>query len=459
VKKYDYVVVGAGVAGLTLAYQLSKNHQSVLLIEKDARLGGLAKSFYYTYQGKKFIFDLGPKRFHTDDQEVLQFIFEILNKEYLTTGRKSAVYLFKKYFDWPITTKDIFKLPFGIQAKVSFDIIKKIFFEKNQESDKFDQYIINKYGATLYHAFFKGYTEKFLQLKASQIHADWATTGINRSIIDKKAKGNSIFELLRSVILPSPVKTRFIYPKKQGFGYFCDRLAYLFKKQAGEIITAAKIEKINYQRSQLWVKGELVNYKQLVWTGNLLDLGKLLGENFSGLDYLSTIFYNFIIKKNRLRSDQWIYYGDWDLNMVRVSLEKNFASYLIPKGYSGVVVEKTCKYQDIVWNNPRQYLPLLQQELVQVGLIDNQDQIKKVYIEPIKDTYPIYHLSYKKAFVRVQLCMTKKYSRIKLLGRSGAFWYNNADHSIKAALGMARYLLGRQQQLITKDNIFSAKNT
>lgn len=188
----------------------------------------------------------------------------------------------------------------------------------------------------------------------------------------------------------------------------------------------------------------------------MLDLAGLLDKKFTGLDYLSTIFYNVIVKKNKLRDDQWIYYGDSDLNMVRVSIEKNFARYLIPAGYGGVVVEKTCKYGDAVWQNPQKFLPALKDELVRVKLIDRMEQIKKIQIEPIKDTYPIYHSGYKKAFTQTESLISKKYPKIKLFGRLGAFWYNNADHSMKAALGMARYLTGKQKEIPTKENIFSA---
>ena len=81
--------------------------------------------------------------------------------------------------------------------------MRKLFNGHETANDHcFQSYILNQYGPTLYHSFFKGYTEKFIGIPATEVHEDWATTGINRSIIDKKAKGNSIFELARSVLFP-----------------------------------------------------------------------------------------------------------------------------------------------------------------------------------------------------------------------------------------------------------------
>jgi len=67
-------IVGAGVAGLTLGYLLSKKRIPVILIEKEEAIGGLARSFHY----KDWSIDIGPHRFHTDDSVVREFLDEIM---------------------------------------------------------------------------------------------------------------------------------------------------------------------------------------------------------------------------------------------------------------------------------------------------------------------------------------------------------------------------------------------
>jgi len=329
--------------------------------------------------------------------------------------------------------------------------------KKSKKSNKFSEYIKDTYGPTLYRSFFKKYTEKFLKIPANKVHSDWAITGINRSIIDKNAKGNSIFELLKSVLIPAPAQITFIYPGKRGFGYFSEKLADKIKQQGGSILTSNKIDKLDYPNSAVKIKNKKFAYSRIIWTGNLHDLGKLTGEKFTDITYLSTIFYNIIVKKDNIRQDQWIYYGDKNLSIVRVTIEKNIAPYLTQKGYNNLIVEKTCKFGDKIWQSAEKTTDKILKELVQVNLIDNTNQIKKVSIEKIKDTYPIYHQDYKKGFAQVARTINTKYPNIKLFGRTGAFWYNNSDHSITAALRMAKYLTGLENKEPNKENIFSPR--
>ena len=457
-KRFDYVIVGAGVAGLTLAHQLLEAGRSVLLIERHQRVGGLAKSFLYEIEGKSCIFDTGPKRFHTEDPQVRDFIVRVLDGQYLEIGRQSSVYLFGRYFNWPLSTKDVFKLPLSIQLRVGFDLVRKLVHSDETANDhRFQSYILNQYGPTLYHAFFKGYTEKFIGIPATEVHEDWATTGINRSIIDNKAKGNSIFELARSVLLPPTVKTIFLYPQVRGFGNFCERLATAIRAMGGTILTETTVDQIDGSTRTIYFNDDDAGFSSLVWTGNLHDLGRLLGEQFPFLEYLSTIFYNIVLRSRPRRKDQWIYYGDSNLQIVRVSIANNFAPYLVPEPWGGLIVEKTCRYQDDIWNNPASLQSVISDELWRVGLISSDSDILSTMVEPVRDTYPVYHLHYRKGFSQIMAAVKKRHPYITLLGRTGAFWYNNSDHSISLALRMARYLTGKETREPDKENIFSSE--
>lgn len=454
----EFVIVGAGVAGLTVAHQLLKAGRSVLLVERGDRVGGLAKSFFYDVDGKTCIFDTGPKRFHTEDPEVHDFIIEALDKQYIEIGRASSVYLFGRYFGWPLTTKDLFKLPLSIQFRVGVDLMRKMASSNGAAHDnRFESYILDKYGPTLYRSFFKGYTEKFIGIPAEEVHEDWATTGINRSIIDKNAKGNSIFELARSVLLPPTLKTSFLYPAERGFGNFSERLAVAITAGGGTIATRTSVDAIDGLARIVSVNGERIKFSRLIWTGNLHDLGRLLGESFANLQYLSTIFYNVVTRSRSARPDQWIYYGDSDLQILRVSIVNNFAPYLIPEPLGGLIVEKTCRHNDATWNDPGVLERPLIDELVRVGLISSASDVVSIARECIRDTYPVYHMNYRKGFGEITATVKKRHPYVTLLGRTGAFWYNNSDHSIKIALGMARYLSGKQREEPDKDAIFSAE--
>ena len=152
----EITIVGAGIAGLTAGYLLSQRGYKVIVIEREDRVGGLARSFYYD----DFVFDIGPHRFHTDDQEVLTFIEDVLGEKKIVIPRSSGVWMFGKYHDWPLNWRVLFKLPPAIILRTVWDL----FFKKTYGGDSFEDYILSRYGKTLYDVFFKPYTEKFLKL-------------------------------------------------------------------------------------------------------------------------------------------------------------------------------------------------------------------------------------------------------------------------------------------------------
>jgi len=179
--KGQVVIVGAGVAGLVLADRLSEAGVRTVLIEVEAGVGGLARSFRYP---NSTVFDIGPHRFHTDDPRVQAYIEALLGGNIVTIDRTSQLYLFGKYLPWPITLKNVLALPPPMMVRAGLDLL----FPRRARTDSFEDYIIANYGRTLYRAFFKPYTEKFLDYSCSNLHRDWAEAGINRATIDKQIK-------------------------------------------------------------------------------------------------------------------------------------------------------------------------------------------------------------------------------------------------------------------------------
>jgi protoporphyrinogen oxidase len=445
------VIVGAGVAGLTLGYLLKKEGWEITVIERDKTVGGLARSFQYD----DFIFDIGPKRFHTDDKEVLLFLHEILQGDHLIVTRSSSVYLFGRYFDWPLNSKALFKLPPSIMIRAFMDLIRK---REVHHKDSFSEYTQSRYGETLYKLFFKPYTEKFLRIPCEQVHVDWAKTGINRAVIDKRVKSESLSDLIKTVLLPKPVKTEFIYPSYGGFGTFCKKLEAKLREMGGKILLNTTISWLNLQghiiSEVLLTDGTRLRPDYVVWSGNLLNLAQLLAQPTPKIKYLSTICYNLQMKGDPLRRAQWIYYGGADLCMSRVSITKEMAPYMAPEGMSGLCVEVTCLEGDEIWKTPESLVEQIKKDLVRVKLVPQVDCIFGVHIERIRDSYPIYDLDYRKNFSQAAK-IAKPFKNLKLLGRTGAFWYNNSDHSMKMSIDMAKHLV-HGHTMAEKDEYFRA---
>lgn len=436
-KQKPILVVGAGIAGLTLAHLLAKAGKKIIMVEMEDTVGGLARS--YRYDG--FTYDIGPHRFHTDDQEVLQFIKEILGEDSMSIRRKSGVYMFGKYFEWPLASSSIFRLPLHIMVKSFFDLIFK---HKIENPESFSEHTIAKYGSTLYKVFFKYYTEKFIRIPCEDVHVDWALAGINRAVIDKRVKADTLFDLVKGVLLPQRVDTEFIYPREPGIDFFCNKLAANIRQNGGKIFTGVKVTDIDLQANSLQQiglsNGEKIEVDKVVWSGEIHSLASMLGIGPFPLKYLSMVCYNVAVKGNPIRDYQWIYYGDRRVTINRISVPTFFNPANSPQGHYGINVEITCFEGDRIWKNPESMLPIVRKDLVDTKLIPCQEDIKDIWIENIRNTYPIYDMSYRKNLAEATRELSQ-YHNLLLLGRCGTFWYNNMDHSMKMAMDYADHLL------------------
>jgi len=96
---YDVIIVGAGPAGLTAAYELSKYQKKVLILEKKENVGGLAETKVFD----SYRYDIGPHRFFTKNKEVYQIFLDVLGEDAVEVNRKTRILFKNKYFDYPLT--------------------------------------------------------------------------------------------------------------------------------------------------------------------------------------------------------------------------------------------------------------------------------------------------------------------------------------------------------------------
>lgn len=296
-------IVGAGVAGLTIGYQLARRGYAVTIVEKNQVVGGLGRTFHYG----DFHFDVGPHRFHTENPRVAAFIRDILQEEAIEIPRKSGARMFGKYHEWPLRPSILMSMPITLMVRGSKDLL----FKEHLPGESFEADIVNKYGRTLYEIFFEPYTQKFLFHSPTELHRDWARAGVNRAVIDKRASADNLWSLLKNTLMPRPVETMFLYPP-HGVGRFSDKLAETIRGMGGQVRLGQTVEGIERQGRRITAVqagGERIAADNMVWTAPLTTLNALLGVKNVDLEYLSTIFYNFEIGKPPRLDYQWTYFG------------------------------------------------------------------------------------------------------------------------------------------------------
>jgi len=430
------IIVGAGVTGLTVAHCLQEKGQDVVVLEKEPVVGGLCRSYRYG----DFTFDIGPHRLSSANKQVNSFFLSILNDSYSSIPRHSSVYMNNKYLSWPLSLESVFRLPFSSMMNCALDLLT---LENRNESDlkNLEEYITAKYGPTIFKLFWEKYTEKFLGIPCREVDAEWVRLSVKHAIIDRKAVPHGLFDLARNCLLRKGVEMNFLYPRN-GMGTFPDMMAASVTKRGGTILTSQAIESITVKPdSTIRVRAgnKDIEGSSLVWTGSLIDLCRIMEHRDPGLEYISTLLYNFELSKDPGGKWQWIYFPDPDCVFSRVSLPDRFGSETVPAGKGSLCVEVTCKEGDANWKQPETLIDRIKKDLLRVGLTSSAENMTNCHIERVRDTYPLYRNGFEPR-VRETMSILRKNKNIHLVGRQAAFSYDNIDDAVHNAMIFAESL-------------------
>lgn len=431
-----FVIVGAGVTGLTIGYELAMRGLDVIIIEREDEVGGLARTIKYG----DFAFDIGPHRFNMQYERVTDFVAQILNGDIIKLNRYTGVYFLGKYYSWPLRPDALFHLPLPIALKSAQDLFMKRPWG-NEETD-FESYVLRNYGPTLYNVFFKNYSKKFLGLEPKETHFEWARTGMKRAIIDERIASRHLVDMLRLMIMPRPAPMESLYPRG-GMGNFSNKLRDVIIGCNGKVLTSCAIDWIDSGSGvirAIEIDGKVFVPDRLIWTGSLRSLSLLLDEPCEGIEYLSTLLFNVELNGHLNFDYQWCYYGDENIIFSRITNPQAFCKEMVPKGRGALCIEVTCRDKDERWNRPEDLFDLIKRDLLKVKLIERESQVETIHIERIRDTYPIYTLKFPSHLraVQARLC---RFKNLILAGRLGLFWYNNMDEAILSAWEVVDRLL------------------
>ena len=353
----------------------------------------------------------------------------ILGGDHVLIPRRSSVYIGGRYHDWPLTLGSAFRLPLRIAVPSALDLV---FRPRHMQIDSFADHVISRYGRNLYRHFFDGYTRKFTGQGADSLHCDWARAGVDRAVIDKRVKADSLTSLMKGLLMPRPVSTTFVYPGSGGISSFCNRLLEKIVDAHGMIITGAEatgvISEDGRVRGVRLAGGRTVEADRVFWSAPLSVLFPELGFRF-----INTVVYNIAFQKSQGIDWQWCYFGSPDISFSRLTVPGNFREDTVPMARDSMIAEITCGPDDPVWRDPGAMMPVIIEDLERVGAARSAD-VLFVRPERIRETYPVYDLAYRQKVRRVMLELPEG---LTLLGRCGCFWYNNMDHSLSQALGYA----------------------
>ncbi len=481
------VIMGAGPAGLTCAYNFLKNSNDyeVYIIEENKQVGGISKTV--KYKGSRM--DLGGHRFFSKNKEINNIWQEILplqgkpsyddkilkrrinlkkggpnpekdDKVLLVRNRVSRILYNRKFFSYPINISfNTFK-NLGIFSTIicGLSYFKSILIKKKEKN--LEDFYINRFGNKLYSMFFKDYTEKVWGRNPNEISSSWGR---------QRVKGLNIIVVLKDSILrkfniknnkkETSLIENFYYPK-YGPGQMWETMAKEIKKMGGKIIKNAKVVNI-YQKNyrikyvDYIIDGKIERIKADYFVSSLAlkdlvtmmnDVDKKAYSIATKLPYRSFITLGIVAKKINLKNetniktinnivpDSWIYIQENDVKMGRIQVFNNWSSYLVDdvKNTISLGIEYFCDEDDKLWNmSNKEFTNFVIKELEKINIL-SKDDIINTHVERVKKAYPAYFDSYKDIDKLIRYL--NRYDNLYCIGRNGQHRYNNMDHSMLTGL-------------------------
>jgi protoporphyrinogen oxidase len=512
-KNQRALIIGAGPAGLTAAYELIKrSHIMPIVLEKSHEMGGISRTV--RYKGNRM--DIGGHRFFSKSDRVMNWWLDMMPPEdtegtetqityqnrrrsvalhgdfrpdpekhdrvMLVRNRRSRIYFLRKFFDYPITLSvdTLQKLGVIRTVKIGFSYAKAALWQIRPEKS-LEDFLINRFGRQLYLTFFKSYTEKVWGVACGQISAEWGAQRI-KGLSIAKAIGHILKKAFRSPagLSQKEVETslieRFFYPKL-GPGQLWEYVADEVKTAGGEILTG-------YTVSKLFVEGNRIvavsavddngtetrfDADYIFSTMPIQELVRALDSPVpdqirqisEGLVYRDFITVGMLLDRlriksdtdngNRLLKDNWIYIQEPDVLVGRMQIFNNWSPYLVSDPSKvWVGLEYFCYETDDLWKkSDDEMAALAAEEMERIGVISKSDVLDTTVIR-VPKTYPAYFGSYDHfPLLREYL---DRFENLFLVGRNGMHKYNNQDHSMLTAMTAVDNILeGR----IDKANIWA----
>ncbi|HYE26117.1 MAG TPA: NAD(P)/FAD-dependent oxidoreductase [Clostridia bacterium] len=485
------IIIGAGPAGLTAAYELlTRSDIKPIVLEKSTYMGGISRTV--NYKGNRI--DIGGHRFFSKSDRVMDWWLQHMPLDdpsaagktiayhnrtrqlspdapaqangdavMLLRSRKSRIYFLRKFFEYPITLSAQTLRNLGLlrTVKIGFSYLRVALFPPRQIVN-LEDFFISRFGRELYHTFFKSYTEKVWGVPCEQISAEWGAQRIKGLSITK-----TLLHMARKLFASkSDIKQKetetslieqFMYPKL-GPGQLWEVVAEKVLAMGGEIVTEVNVERLRTEGNRLVAvaarnnNGESREYRgdyffSTMPVKELVDavdapVPQNVREVSDGLIYRDFITVGLLVSKltvqdptaaNGLVRDNWIYIQEPDVLAGRLQIFNNWSPYMVRDPNTvWIGVEYFCYKTDEMWRLPdAEMAALARQELEKIGILRQADVLDATVLR-MEKTYPAYFGSYDR-FDEIR-SYVDGFENLFLVGRNGMHKYNNQDHSMLTAM-------------------------
>ena len=445
----NVVIIGAGPAGLTAAYELVTRYGiTSTILESDSVVGGISR----TVEREGWRFDIGGHRFFTKVPEVERWWHTVLpDEDFLSRPRMSRILYAGKLFDYPLKPLNALTNLGVVEAVRSVASYLKAQIRPPKDQSHFEGWVSARFGERLYRIFFKTYTEKVWGMPATQIQADWAAQRIKNLSL-----GTAILHALRPSKGQTDVTTlidRFQYPKT-GPGLMWERATEQVLAAGGEVqmrtsvtkllrgdagVTAVEVARRDADgntTTEVLPAGEVISsmpLPQLVLAmdppapAHVQDAARALSHR----DFLTVAL---VVPEAEGFPDNWIYVHSPEARVGRVQNFGSWSPYLVKDGRTCLGLEYFVNEGDDLWTSTDDDLvALATKELELLGLV-GAGSVERGYVVRMPKAYPVYDEGYDRQVDVIRGWLAEATPNVHPVGRNGMHRYNNADHSMVTAM-------------------------
>ena len=438
------VVIGAGPAGLTAAYELVKRGDRVTVLEASDVVGGISQ----TVEREGWRFDIGGHRFFTKVEEVEALWHEILpDEDFLLRPRMSRIFYDGKYFDYPLKASNALKNLGFFEAVLCVGSYARAQIRPPKDQTNYENWLVARFGWRLYRKFFETYTEKVWGVPVKEMPADWAA---------QRVKGLSLGNAIVNALMPKRNQTEitslieeFQYPK-YGPGMMWEVCRDKVIAGGGDVIMEAPVTSINIENGRAVsvtvtkYDGTKVDYpaRHVISTMPMNELTDAIapappedilhaGHGLHFRDFLSVAL---VVPEEEGFPDNWIYIHAADVKVGRIQNYGSWSPYMVKEGRTCLGLEYFVFEGDELWTaSDEDLIERGKREVASLGLVD-PSKVERGYVVRVKKAYPYYDSTYKENVAKVAGYLEGAAPNVHLVGRNGMHKYNNQDHSMLTAM-------------------------
>ncbi len=451
-------VIGAGPAGLTAAYELTKRGDPVIVFEADDVVGGISQ----TVERDGWRFDIGGHRFFTKVQPVEDLWHEILpDEDFLLRPRMSRIFYDEKFYDYPLKASNALKNLGIFEALLCVLSYGWAQIRPPKDQSNYENWLVARFGWRLYRKFFKTYTEKVWGVQVKDMPADWAA---------QRVKGLSLGNAIINALTPKRKQTditslieEFQYPK-YGPGMMWERCRDLVVAGGGEVRMNERVSQIHLEdgaavavtvTNRLDGTSETIKVSHVIST---MPMNQLVGAiepeppapvaaAGADLHYRDFLTVALVVPEDRGFPDNWIYIHASDVEVGRIQNFGQWSPYMVKDGRTCLGLEYFVFEDDAIWSlQDDELVALATQELAKLGLVDPED-VEVGYVVRVPKAYPYYDFEYKDNVATITSYLDSAAANLHLVGRNGMHKYNNQDHSMYTAILTVENLHGASHDI------------